>query len=533
MNRILLVLFLSIIHFYYAQKSCVNFFELKGKGIDAVNKIRPLSANGWLIAGNTTDTLYKDAFLTFNTSSPSAFAIEMDANNNVLNTIYFSLINTTSSDYITCVDVLKDNNNDYYLLINWTGNLKLSNNTIINGNNSTILIKTTNTSNVIWYYYLNNAEGTGMCFDKNGHIVFIANSPTVYSYNPSTLIILNIHKNTGQIRKTKIGNNYFNIYSGKIENKNDKYYFLCKYADSIKFNNQKISGTGYSSAIVVMDSNFNVLKYATLSSHSTSNQSIYANDFYIDNADNVYITGSYKPNNLYINDTIRLNKSNSIIDQMYLVKLNANLNYVWAKQENQNPTNIASNNLRLGYKLTSDNYYVYVLSYMFNSIILGIDTMYGISLIVVQYDWNGQYIQSEKIAGAYINGNYTLNYFNNALILSSTYGGSVSVCQNTITSIGQTDVYVSFLDKLTNVPKHTNEEIIIHIFPNPANNNVMIQTLSNEPIHYTLLDVSGKQVETGWIMNNQLSTAHLKDGFYLLQVNSKDGIQTKKLIVQH
>ncbi|GIV29588.1 MAG: hypothetical protein KatS3mg028_0654 [Bacteroidia bacterium] len=141
------------------------------------------------------------------------------------------------------------------------------------------------------------------------------------------------------------------------------------------------------------------------------------------------------------------------------------------------------------------------MSRLFNSVILGNDTISGTSLLIIQYDKNGNYIQSEKITGKDAGGVYTLNYLQNAnqLIVSATFNSSVTVCQNTLNVGGADDTYLVWLDKLTFISENAPTSYSCKIYPNPADDKIYVHfnsTLST-PVFYTISDICGKIVANG------------------------------------
>ncbi|HPQ08850.1 MAG TPA: T9SS type A sorting domain-containing protein [Bacteroidia bacterium] len=532
---------LTLIFIYqiiFSQQSCINLIHLKSKYDNFVYSIKETNS-GYLITGSAKDSLYFNSNLVLYNNELYSFLIETDQNFNVINSIKFTLSLSTSTDYINCVDVLKDNNY-YYLLINWAGNLKLNSTTTINGDKSMILVKVDNSNNVYWYYYMNNSVGTGICFDNHKNITLIGNSPTQSGYNPSSVFMLNLDKSAGQIKKSKIGVSYFNAFTGKILFKNNQYFFTCKYKDSLYFGNQKLYGTAYSEAIVVSDTNFNFQKYSTISALSPNNvnniNSIFINDFVLDNSNNIILTGKYLPISLYVNDTIRLSKSNSYIEQMFILKLNPSLNFLWAKQENQNTSNNPNYNMRSGFKVsTNSNDDIFVLSYFNTTITLGnMDTYNGTSLILVKYNSNGQYLLSEKVAGMTLASYYTLHTNNNSIVLSANFIGTVSVCQNTITATPNKNTYIAVMDKLTEI--FSNEKLLqkINIFPNPANSEIYISNDNLfESLKYNIYDLTGKIILNGTVENNTLHVNDLSNGVYLLKLSSNSQSEFFKVTIIH
>lgn len=528
---------LAIILFFNinAQQSCSSLFHLKSKYDDEINNIRILSNNHLLVAATTSDSSYLNNNLVSVNSSSAAVILELDNNHNVIFSKSFTLSNAQSGDFIQSKDVLKDNDGNYYLLVNWKGNLKLSTNDSINSTMGSTLVKINASGQVMWYFYLNNTIGTSLSFDNN-NIVLLSHSPTQMGYNPSTINIIKINKNTGQIIKTKIGSNpWKNIISNKIIFNNNKYYVSLSFYDSIVFNNTKIIGNKSSSAVLKLDTNFNIINKVILSNHVSNPIEIM--DMIIDSNQNIFLCGYYQGLSLYVNDTLQLSRTSfGTIPQMYLGKFSSNLQLQWIKQENHNPSNNNSYNVRYAYKLAENGNNLYTLSYFNNSIILGIDTLTGSSLLLIQYDKNGNYIQSEKIAGTGLSGIYSLNYnpYNQKILLSSKFTTNINICNNNLIPNGFTDTYLTELDKITSIPKFSYLSTLSSLYPNPCNNYLYINT-SESNVTYDIFNIYGNSVMQGILPSNKMiNTTHLNNGIYLLKINSYSNSHSViKFIVQH
>lgn len=518
-----------------AQQSCSSLFHFKSKYDDEINNIRILSNNHLLIAATTSDSSYLNNNLVSINSSSAAVILELDNNRNIVFSKSIPLTSPKSGDYIQCADVLKDGNY-YYILINWTGTIKLSNNDSINANTGNILIKTNTIGQIEWHFYLSNYIGTSMTFDNNNNIVLLSHCPTYMGYNPSTINIIKINKNTGQIIKTKIGSHpWKNITSNKIIFNNNKYYVSLSFYDSVVFNNAKIIGNKSSSAVLKLDTNFNIINKVILSNHGSNPIEII--DMIIDNNQNIFLCGYYQGLSLYVNDTLQLSRTNfGNIPQMYIAKLSSNLKLQWIKQENHNPSNNNAYNIRYAYKFAENGNNLYTLSYFNNSIILGTDTLIGSSLLLIQYDKNGNYIQSEKIAGVLSNGIYTLNYnpYNQKILMSCEFSLISNVCNSVLIPQGLSDSYLIEFDNITSISKFTYLPTHTFVYPNPCNNYLYIQT-NESTTTYDIFNIYGQLVMQGILpYNKMINTSHLNNGVYLLKINSSSNSHSLiKLIVQH
>lgn len=174
------------------------------------------------------------------------------------------------------------------------------------------------------------------------------------------------------------------------------------------------------------------------------------------------------------------------------------------------------------------------MGYVYYSVILGTDTFTNNSLIMIQYDNNGQYQLSEKIAG--ISGKYyDLEYANNHLFLAAPFSSSVSICQNTISSSGLNDSYVLEMDKLTDIFILKKSESTLDIYPNPSDNYVYIRStgFQNSFTQFSLFDRTGKLIRSGNIEKSAIPLSQEKEGMYILQLKNNQQTVYHKLIIQH
>jgi len=71
------------------------------------------------------------------------------------------------------------------------------------------------------------------------------------------------------------------------------------------------------------------------------------------------------------------------------------------------------------------------------------------------------------------------------------------------------------------------------IYPNPVTNGrVYISTTLNAPKQILIFDIFGSQVLETTIIGSELNVSDLDAGVYILRVNEKNKIATRKLIVK-
>lgn len=72
-------------------------------------------------------------------------------------------------------------------------------------------------------------------------------------------------------------------------------------------------------------------------------------------------------------------------------------------------------------------------------------------------------------------------------------------------------------------------EAFAKIYPNPANDFITIQTITNTNFDYQIFDVAGRVVQSGK-SNNSINISTLKSGFYFINLNNKTVNQQLKFI---
>ncbi len=70
-------------------------------------------------------------------------------------------------------------------------------------------------------------------------------------------------------------------------------------------------------------------------------------------------------------------------------------------------------------------------------------------------------------------------------------------------------------------------------YPNPATDNVLISTDSDELVSYDLLDLSGRIIENGQIVQQKrLDVSEFETGIYLIRLSTASSIKTLQLVVK-
>ena len=73
----------------------------------------------------------------------------------------------------------------------------------------------------------------------------------------------------------------------------------------------------------------------------------------------------------------------------------------------------------------------------------------------------------------------------------------------------------------------------VSIFPNPTQNVLSVnlgQNIQNQDITYNVIDMTGRVVLSGKLVQNKINVSALVNGIYSLQINTNEGVITKRFI---
>lgn len=79
----------------------------------------------------------------------------------------------------------------------------------------------------------------------------------------------------------------------------------------------------------------------------------------------------------------------------------------------------------------------------------------------------------------------------------------------------------------------TEEIYSVTIYPNPANNFIILESKSNSKQTYNLIDVSGRVIRSGTFKEREeIKLESISPGFYVIEVLSKNNSIQKKIIIE-
>jgi hypothetical protein len=72
----------------------------------------------------------------------------------------------------------------------------------------------------------------------------------------------------------------------------------------------------------------------------------------------------------------------------------------------------------------------------------------------------------------------------------------------------------------------------LKMYPNPAKNNLFIETALNSDINVSIINVLGKEVINSKVSNNAVNISGLTPGMYIVKITEEGNTSTKKLIIE-
>lgn len=73
----------------------------------------------------------------------------------------------------------------------------------------------------------------------------------------------------------------------------------------------------------------------------------------------------------------------------------------------------------------------------------------------------------------------------------------------------------------------------IHVFPNPATNNLFIENQNNKIFTYKIININGAIVKSNTTQSNEIDVSDLSNGTYTLKVFNEDISAIQKIVVLH
>lgn len=183
----------------------------------------------------------------------------------------------------------------------------------------------------------------------------------------------------------------------------------------------------------------------------------------------------------------------------------------------------------------------------------GTQYQYGISATTAAADivWSPNLYNINTTQYLVLGYNFTNNLL--ALYENPTIGSSASatISATPATALISIANFVFRQDSATSTPAMTIDELKItttpnftlanqsfsqidglKMYPNPAKNNLFIETALNSDINVSIINVLGKEVINSKVSNNAVTISGLTPGMYIVKITEEGKTSTKKLIIE-
>lgn len=183
----------------------------------------------------------------------------------------------------------------------------------------------------------------------------------------------------------------------------------------------------------------------------------------------------------------------------------------------------------------------------------GTQFQYGISATTAAADivWSPNLYNINTTQYLVLGYNFTNNLL--ALYENPTIGGSANATVSATPATALTSIanFIFRQDGATSTPAMTLDELSItttpnftlsnqsfsqidglKMYPNPAKNNLFIETALNSDINVSIINVLGKEVINSKVSNNVVTISGLTPGMYIVKITEEGKTSTKKLIIE-
>lgn len=552
------LLFLAACCFQLTAQSQVVQIEqlntIQGADTDIIVEIAKDNSGNIFVAGvlanGTQDMDFGAGVANLSSTNGNPFVSKYDANSNLIWTKIFS-----SSDLATCKGIHVDDAGAVYIFGQYGNSIDADpgagTHTLSFAGLDAYLIKLNTNGNLIWAANLNCPYGFINDVAVNGNLLYAVGEYGYYAdLNPGAgtnsvtssdlmdgfMIELDTasqfqsavtFEGTGyQAVKTIAISSTGNIHiGGEFENT----IFFVQNSNVLTMNSNGNSDV----FIMNYDNSFSLTNYFSFGSDDKEG----IHKIKLDNSDDVYVSG-------YFSDTIDFDPSGNVVEKIcnggydaYISKFSSNGTFQW--------------NYTYGGLSYYDN--IYDFDFSGNTIYLAaecsgqvdfdpgaaVEQFSGMGTsVIVKIGTNGVYQHAMDMGsgngGGWINPR-TIFIDNNAEIhVGGMYNYTPSFVsytntQNAPTAAGYDGFWVRY-SEVNNVGVNENHLQQLNLFPNPANDIIYLNGISNG--NYFIYNSEGKLIRNSILSNSTLHISDLSPGIYVLQIQTKENLSTARFIKQ-
>jgi hypothetical protein len=488
-------------------------------------------------------------------TSRTTFISKLDASGNLVWAKQFE--GTGNSNALS---IVLDNDGNIYTTGYFTGLIDFDPgpgvfNSSTTSNDKIFVTKLNAAGNFVWAKYYSSNDyciGTGIAVDDTGNVYFAGmfQGGLTFSFSPNPLTLSSVGEEDVYIAKIdssgtfvwakKLGGSLGETVSGIAIDSLGNVYTSGTFRVTADFDPStstfNLTTVGLADVFVSKLNNLGEFVWAK-SVGSTSNE--YVNGIAVDNDGNVYTTGSFSGVVDFNPGTPTLNFTSFGSLDAFILKLDANGNYVWNRR-------LGGTDYQKSYAIAldavNDVYTLGVFSGTVNFNPLGspqfnITCVGSRNIYLSKISAAGNFVWAQTFAGDYYDfgSSIAIDASNNIYSLGSLTGTTdfdPGIGIFNLTTIGNDDIFIHKLSpaiatNIANIAQHN-----LNVYPNPTNGELSL-VLSEESI-ITVTDASGSTIKTQVCQagKNQISLSDVCDGLYFVQMKDRNQTQFAKIVIQ-
>lgn len=495
-NILILIIFLPVITF--GQENVEWITRMGGShpndGYDIGRKIIHDNEGNLYVVGEFTDSIVIDGIkLISNGKERDIFLAKLNPKGKVLWLKNFGGIEADCYSGGICIDA----NSNIYLTGNFKGEISIGNSVYKNNEWWDIfLLKLSNDGQLIWSRAFIGDGGnktSSITNDKEGNIYitgYYSKNLTFDNYfleGPtarSDLFVVKFNSN-GNVIWAKSTRSNANIFGICIKNDNKGHLYLTGFMqDSVYFDSHLLVSSGFAQAYISkIDTYSGEFIWAVGGGGDGWSE---GNALAIDSEDNIVLSGWYRNEIYFGNNSVSNGGDDNGPDNIFIVKFDSTGRLIWIKTTEANKYSDIND-------ITTNKKDEIFLTGNFNGILAIEDSVYQSKFIsfsdifVLKFNKNGDFGWFKSFGAdnrpRFYDKGFGITSFNNSLYITGMYSGDIWFDEKFLYCNGGSDIFIT---KLSETNTDDTQRNILLIYPNPSLDIINVKFKNPESIEYQL-----------------------------------------------
>jgi len=402
------------------------------------------------------------------------------------------------------------------------------------------LAKYDTSGNVLW---AKSADGTGddgassVAVDASGNIYVVGYFGDTLTFGSTTLtnaghydIFLVKYDTSGNMlwAKSAGGTGDDNAYSVTVDASGNSYVAGSFLSPTLTFGSTTLTNASSDGDIFLAkyDASGNVL----WAKSAGGTDGDVASSVAVDASGNTYVAGWFYSPTLTFGSTT-LTNTNVWEDDIFLAKYDANGNVLWAKSAGGTDDDVASS---VAVDASGNTYvagWFYSPTITFGSSTLTNTNVWEDDIFLAKYDANGNVLWAKSAGGTDDDGasSVAVDASGNTYVAGWFLSPTITFGSTTLTYAGSGDIFLAKLSSNTGINELSNSLNIL-VFPNPASDNLTIETLQKSEIEISNIQRQLIKTLATNAGKTNIDVSAFPSGMYFLEVKTGKGIEVRKFI---